>query len=127
MTKREERILKKYAGMTEQELLAAKQQVSQTRRELMVVEKYMSKTRNSEAALYDAQNKTLSAFIEHMGDEAIAECTTRFVYVYYWYFCMMRNEEMLSLIEFSRRMVKYFGWKIVDRKLNAVKYRVFRL
>lgn len=52
------------------------------------------------------------------------EPTSR-VYERYKEFCLAESLQPLSKIEFSRQMVKTFNFKIVDKKINNKKYRLF--
>ena len=50
---------------------------------------------------------------------------TSAVYERYKEFCIAESLQPLSKIEFSRQMTKTFNFKIVDKKINNRKYRLF--
>lgn len=76
---------------------------------------------------YEERNNPLLMFMKDCEDEDFElenEPTSR-VYERYKEFCLAESLQPLSKIEFSRQMVKTFNFKIVDKKINNKKYRLF--
>lgn len=76
---------------------------------------------------YEERNNPLLMFMKDCEDEDFElenEPTSR-VYERYKEFCLAESLQPLSKIEFSRQMVKTFNYKIVDKKINNKKYRLF--
>lgn len=76
---------------------------------------------------YEERNNPLLMFMKDCEDEDFElenEPTSR-VYDRYKEFCLAESLQPLSKIEFSRQMVKTFNFKIVDKKINNKKYRLF--
>ncbi|WDC83312.1 primase-like DNA-binding domain-containing protein [Caloramator sp. mosi_1] len=73
---------------------------------------------------YEKLNNPIIEFYEEYEDKIESE-PTKEVYKKYLEFCINNNNQPLSQIEFSRQIVKRFGFKIEDRKINGNKYRIF--
>ncbi|SHF44069.1 phage/plasmid primase, P4 family [Caloramator proteoclasticus] len=73
---------------------------------------------------YEKMNNPIIEFYEDY-EEEIGNQPTKEVYKKYLEFCINNNNQPLSQIEFSRQVVKRFGFKIEDRKVNGKKYRIF--
>ena len=76
---------------------------------------------------YEERNNPLLMFVKECDDEdfGIEGEPTSEVYARYREFCLSESLQPLSKIEFSRQMVKNFALKIVDRKVNGKKFRIF--
>jgi putative DNA primase/helicase len=73
---------------------------------------------------YEKMNNPIIEFYEDY-EEEIGNQPTKEVYKKYLEFCINNNNQPLSQIEFSRQIVKRFGFKIEDKKVNGKKYRIF--
>ena len=76
---------------------------------------------------YEERNNPLLMFMKDCEDEdfEIENEPTSSVYERYKEFCLSESLQPLSKIEFSRQMVKTFNFKIIDKKINSKKYRLF--
>lgn len=52
--------------------------------------------------------------------------STRLCYETYYDFCIDNNASILSDVDFSRTICKWFGYEVVDKKRKGKKYRVFK-
>nr|DAW16452.1 MAG TPA: dsDNA helicase [Caudoviricetes sp.] len=77
---------------------------------------------------YEERNNPLLMFIKDCENEEyeIENEATSAVYDRYKEFCLAESLQALSKIEFSRQMVKTFGFQIIDKKINGKKYRLFQ-
>lgn len=77
---------------------------------------------------YEERNNPLLMFVKDCEDEEFNMQTepTSLVYDRYKEFCLSESLQCLSKIEFSRQMVKTFGYQIVDKKIKGKKYRLFQ-
>ena len=77
---------------------------------------------------YEERNNPLLMFVKDCEDEEFNMQTepTSLVYDRYKEFCLSESLQCLSKIEFSRQMVKTFGYQIVDKKNQRQKYRLFQ-
>jgi hypothetical protein len=55
----------------------------------------------------------------------IVGAETSLVYDKYKQLCIEMNYEVISRIDFSRFVCKYFGYSVVDKKVNGNKSRIF--
>lgn len=76
---------------------------------------------------YEARNNPLLMFIQECEDEEfeVENEPTSAVYERYKEFCLSESLQPVSKIEFSRQMVKTFGYTIVNKTINKKKYRLF--
>ena len=77
---------------------------------------------------YEERNNPLLMFMKDCEDEEydIESEPTSAVYDRYKEFCLAESLQALSKIEFSRQMVKTFGYKVIDKTINKKKYRLFQ-
>ena len=76
---------------------------------------------------YEERNNPLLMFMKECEDEDfnVESEPTSTVYERYKEFCISENLQAVSKIEFSRQMVKTFGYQIVNKTINKKKYRMF--
>ena len=79
-----------------------------------------------DAIVADWQIKELRSFYDGLKAHEYVGQPTNQVYALYRERCENGRVKTLSQIEFSRQMVKCFGLKIIQKKLNKVKQRVFQ-
>ena len=77
---------------------------------------------------YEERNNPLLMFVKDCEDEEydIESEPTSAVYDRYKEFCLAESLQALSKIEFSRQVVKTFDYKVIDKKINGKKYRLFQ-
>lgn len=77
---------------------------------------------------YEERNNPLLMFVKDCEDEdfELENEPTSAVYERYKEFCLSESLQALSKIEFSRQMVKTFGYQITNKKINGKKYRLFQ-
>lgn len=77
---------------------------------------------------YEERNNPLLMFLKDCEDEEydIESESTSAVYDRYKEFCLAESLQALSKIEFSRQVVKTFDYKVIDKKINGKKYRLFQ-
>ena len=73
---------------------------------------------------YERNNNPIIGFYED-NDTEIENQPTCEVYKKYLEYCIHNNFQPLSHIEFSRQINKRFDFRVVDRKINGKKYRIF--
>lgn len=73
---------------------------------------------------YEKSNNPIIEFYEEYETQVENE-PTKNVYKNYLEFCLNNNLQPLSHIEFSRQITKRFGYKIIDKKIDGKKYRIF--
>ncbi|WP_094551534.1 hypothetical protein [Petroclostridium xylanilyticum] len=66
--------------------------------------------------------KVISTMLNHFD---FNNKSTNDVYEAYKYFCSSIEIPYMSNVEFSRFVVKWFGFVIADKKIGGVKYRIF--
>lgn len=76
---------------------------------------------------YEERNNPLLMFIKdcEVEDVPIENEATSTVYEKYKEFCISESLQALSKVEFSRQMVKLFGFRVVDKYINKKKFRLF--
>ena len=77
---------------------------------------------------YEERNNPLLMFLKDCEDEEydIESEPTSAVYDRYKEFCLAESLQALSKIEFSRQLVKTSDYKVIDKKINGKKYRLFQ-
>ena len=74
----------------------------------------------------ETNNPILGFFKECQDDEySLEDEPTSSVYRRYQEYCITNGLTTLSNGEFSKQVKKYYGFNIVDRKINGKKYRIF--
>ncbi|SHJ77535.1 DNA primase family protein [Paramaledivibacter caminithermalis] len=73
---------------------------------------------------YEKTNNPIIGFHEEYEKEIENEITGE-VYKKYLEYCLNNNFQPLSHIEFSRQINKRFEFKIIDKRINGKKYRIF--
>lgn len=74
----------------------------------------------------ESNNPIIGFFREVENDEyKIEDEVTSTVYRKYNEWCLSNSFQPLSNGEFSKQVKKYFGFKIIDKKISGKKYRVF--
>lgn len=74
---------------------------------------------------YNELNNPILGFFKEYPSEDIENQPTNEVYLRYQEFCLANNFQPMSRIEFSRQVVKRFGFSIIDKKISGKKYRIF--
>ncbi len=74
---------------------------------------------------YHKQLLELSLFYAYYKREFTEQPTNSVMYSAYLQYCIDCEYEPLNQIHFSRSLVKYFGLRVVDRKVRGVKHRIF--
>lgn len=76
---------------------------------------------------YEETNNPIIGFFREAENEdfRIEDEITAVVYRRYNEWCLSNSLQPLSNGEFSKQVKKHFGFKIVDRKINGKKYRIF--
>lgn len=76
---------------------------------------------------YETTNNPLLGFIENEVDALldIENQPTSVVYRKYNEYCLINHFQPVSHIEFSKQIKKRMGLRIVDKRIDGVKYRVF--
>lgn len=74
---------------------------------------------------YEKTNNPIIGFYEDYETEIENEPTAE-VYKKYLEYCLNNSLQPLSHIEFSRQINKRFDYKIIDKKINGKKYRLFK-
>jgi len=76
---------------------------------------------------YEEINNPIIGFFKEASREEIKieNEPTNEVYKHYQEYCIRSNLQPLSNIEFSRQVNRYFGYSIVDKKIQGKKYRIF--
>jgi putative DNA primase/helicase len=74
----------------------------------------------------ESNNPIIGFFREAENDEIkIEDEVTSTVYRRYNEWCLSNSLQPLSNGEFSKQVKKHFGFKIIDKKINGKKYRIF--
>jgi putative DNA primase/helicase len=74
---------------------------------------------------YEESNNPIILFFKETPITDIQRNTTNSVYTLYQEFCIRNKVQPISKITFSKQVNSYFGFKVVDKKINSKKYRVF--
>ena len=76
---------------------------------------------------YEESNNPIIGFFREVENDEIKveDEVTSSVYRTYHEWCLSNSLQPLGHGEFSKQVKKHFGFKIVDRKINGKKYRVF--
>lgn len=75
---------------------------------------------------YEEENNSIISFINDFGIENLENNPTKEIYSAYSEFCYENGlKEAYSNISFSKQVQKRYGFDIVDKKINGVKYRIF--
>lgn len=74
---------------------------------------------------YEENNNPILIFFKEIDREDVINKSTRDLYSRYGLFCAENNFNPMSNIEFSKKVKKYFGVEIVNKKINGKKYHVF--
>ncbi|ENY8882887.1 DUF5906 domain-containing protein [Clostridioides difficile] len=72
---------------------------------------------------YEEVNNPILGFFKEV--DKIENESTKEIYRKYQEYCILNGLQPISNVEFSRQVVKKFGYEIKDRKINGKKYRVF--
>lgn len=73
---------------------------------------------------YEKSNNPIIGFFEEFETEIENEVTSE-VYKNYTQYCLINGLQALSHIEFSRQINRRFNFKIIDKKVDGNKYRIF--
>ena len=86
-----------------------------------------SEAMQAELAEYEESNNPIIGFFREVENDEykIEDEITSVVYRKYNEWCLSNSFQPLSNGEFSKQVKKHFGFKIVDKKINGKKYRVF--
>jgi putative DNA primase/helicase len=74
---------------------------------------------------YEESNNPIILFFKETPITDIQRNTTNSVYTLYQEFCIRNKVQPISKITFSKQVNSYFGFKVVDKKINSKKYRIF--
>jgi putative DNA primase/helicase len=74
---------------------------------------------------YEESNNPIILFFKETPISDIQRNTTNSVYTLYQEFCIRNKVQPISKITFSKQVNSYFGFKVVDKKINSKKYRIF--
>ncbi len=74
---------------------------------------------------YEENNNPIIGFVREVGIERIENEPTNEVYKRYHEYCLANSLQAMSNIEFSKQINGRFDFKIVDRKIDGKKYRIF--
>jgi hypothetical protein len=66
--------------------------------------------------------RIISTMLMHMEFNRLPTCN---VYEIYKILCTNNGISYMANVEFSRFIVKWFGYTIIDKKFHGVKYRIF--
>ncbi|EGT2203783.1 DNA primase [Clostridioides difficile] len=72
---------------------------------------------------YEEVNNPILGFFKEV--DKIENESTKEIYMKYQEYCILNGLQPISNVEFSRQVVKKFGYEIKDKKINGKKYRVF--
>lgn len=72
---------------------------------------------------YEEVNNPILGFFKEV--DKIENESTKEIYRKYQEYCILNGLQPISNVEFSRQVVKKFGYEIKDKKINGKKYRVF--
>ncbi|MGS5516888.1 DNA primase family protein [Clostridioides difficile] len=72
---------------------------------------------------YEEVNNPILGFFKDV--DKIENESTKEIYMKYQEYCILNGLQPISNVEFSRQVVKKFGYDIKDKKINGKKYRVF--
>lgn len=72
---------------------------------------------------YEEVNNPILGFFKDA--DKIENESTKEIYMKYQEYCILNGLQPISNVEFSRQVVKKFGYEIKDKKINGKKYRVF--
>lgn len=72
---------------------------------------------------YEEVNNPILGFFKDV--DKIKNESTKEIYMKYQEYCILNGLQPISNVEFSRQVVKKFGYDIKDKKINGKKYRVF--
>lgn len=86
-----------------------------------------SEAMQAELAEYEETNNPIIGFFREVENDEykIEDEITSVVYRKYNEWCLSNSFQPLSNGEFSKQVKKHFGFKIIDKKVNGKKYRVF--
>lgn len=74
---------------------------------------------------YEENNNPIIGFVREVGVERIENEPTNEVYKRYHEYCLANSLQAMSNIEFSKQINGRFNFKVVDRKIDGKKYRIF--
>jgi putative DNA primase/helicase len=76
---------------------------------------------------YEEQNNPILGFFKECEDEdfKIENEPTNKVYKRYQEYCLANSLQAMSNIEFSKQVNRILNFKIVDKKINGKKFRIF--
>lgn len=83
-----------------------------------------SKRVKEEVDQFERDNNPLISFFEEVGDD-ILNSETKEAYLRYDTFCYQNGFQKMAMQTFSKEVVKAYKCKIVDRKINGRKARIF--
>lgn len=74
---------------------------------------------------YEIENNPILLFFNDVEKNEIENQSTNEVFKKYYGFCMANNFTPMGNIEFSKQVKKYYGFDIIRKSINGVKYRIF--
>ena len=74
---------------------------------------------------YEETNNPIIGFMNEVGKDSINHEPTGEVYRKYQEYCLANSLQVMSNIEFSKRVKNRFGFDIICKKINGKTYRIF--
>lgn len=84
-----------------------------------------SKAVQKELEEYEIENNPILLFFSDIETSEVENQPTNEVFKKYYGFCMANGFTPMGQIEFSKQIKKYYGFDIVRKSINSVKYRIF--
>ena len=85
----------------------------------------MSEHVQKELEDYEEENNPIIGFFRETDIDEIENEPTNYVYKRYSVYCSENNYHPVSKIAFSKEVKKYFGFEIIDKKVDGKKRRIF--
>lgn len=80
------------------------------------------KDKNKKSKVYSS---SVEQYLSLINEENIVNIPTFKVYEAYKRYCIKYKIDYISHGEFSKQVKKYYGFMIIDKKIDGKKYRIF--
>lgn len=85
----------------------------------------ISKIVEKEIEEYEEENNPILGFLKSVDRSELEDQPTKDTFLKYSEYCINNGLTAMSNIQFSKEIKKFYGFEIVDKKIDGRKYRVF--
>ncbi|MFL2104158.1 phage/plasmid primase, P4 family [Mycobacteroides abscessus] len=85
----------------------------------------ISKAVEKEIEEYEEENNPILGFLKSVDRSGLEDQPTKDTFLKYSEYCINNGLTAMSNIQFSKEIKKFYGFDIVDKKIDGRKYRVF--